>query len=62
MVDLKKLRSVARYVTNREGEKTAVILLIEDFKRLLDDLWKSAPQSRHAATSRPFHTTNCSTS
>lgn len=38
MLDLKKLESEVRYVTNQDGEKTAVILPIEDFEELLEDL------------------------
>jgi PHD/YefM family antitoxin component YafN of YafNO toxin-antitoxin module len=37
MLDLKKLESEVRYVTNREGEKTAVIVPIEEFEELLED-------------------------
>lgn len=38
MLDLKKLESEVQYVTNRDGEKTAVIVPIEDFKELLEDI------------------------
>ena len=38
MVDLKKFESEVQYVTNRNGEKTAVIVPIEDFEELLEDV------------------------
>ena len=38
MLDLKKLESEVRYVTNRDGEKTAVIVPIEEFEELLEDV------------------------
>jgi hypothetical protein len=38
MLDLKKLESEVRYVTNRDGEKTAVIVPIEGFEELLEDV------------------------
>ncbi|HEX8351973.1 MAG TPA: hypothetical protein VF611_03555 [Pyrinomonadaceae bacterium] len=38
MLDLKKLESEVQYVTNPDGDKTAVIVPIEDFKELLEDI------------------------
>jgi PHD/YefM family antitoxin component YafN of YafNO toxin-antitoxin module len=38
MLDLKKLESEVRYVTNRDGQKTAVIVPIEEFEELLEDV------------------------
>ena len=38
MLDLKKLESEVRYITNQDGEKTAVIVPIEDFEELLEDV------------------------
>jgi hypothetical protein len=38
MLDLKKLESEVRYITNQDGEKTAVIVPIEDFGELLEDV------------------------
>jgi PHD/YefM family antitoxin component YafN of YafNO toxin-antitoxin module len=38
MLDLKKLESVVQYITNQSGEKTAVIVPIDDFEELLDDV------------------------
>jgi hypothetical protein len=38
MLDLKKLESEVRYVTNQNGEKTAVIVPIEEFEELLEDV------------------------
>jgi hypothetical protein len=36
MLDIKKL--MIEYVTNREGEKTAVIVPIENFEELMEDI------------------------
>jgi PHD/YefM family antitoxin component YafN of YafNO toxin-antitoxin module len=36
MLDIKKLKM--EYVTNREGEKTAVIVPIENFDELMEDI------------------------
>lgn len=36
MVDLKKYR--LKYVTDRKGKKTDVILKVKDFQELIDDL------------------------
>lgn len=38
MLDLKKLESQVQYVMNSDGEKTAVIVPIEDFRELLEDI------------------------
>ena len=38
MLDLKKLESEVQYITNPDGEKTAVILQIEEFRELLEDI------------------------
>lgn len=38
MLDLKKLESEVQYVTNSDGEKTAVIVPIEEFRELLEDI------------------------
>src|SRR5207237_9605423 len=38
MLDLKKLESEVQYVTNQSGEKTAVIVPIEEFEELLEDV------------------------
>jgi len=38
MLDLKKLESEVRYITNQNGEKTAVIVPIEEFEELLEDV------------------------
>ena len=38
MLDLKKLESEVKCVMNSDGEKTAVIVPIEDFKELLEDI------------------------
>lgn len=38
MLDLKRLETAVQYVTNPNGERVAVILPIEDFKELLEDL------------------------
>jgi hypothetical protein len=38
MLDLKKLESEVQYVTNTDGEKTAVIVPIAEFEELLEDV------------------------
>jgi len=38
MLDMKKLESEVQYVTNQSGEKTAVIVPIERFEELLEDV------------------------
>ena len=38
MLDLKKLESTVQYVTNTDGEKTAVIVPIAEFEELLEDM------------------------
>ena len=38
MLDLKKLESQVQYVTNSNGEKTAVIVPIGEFEELLEDV------------------------
>jgi PHD/YefM family antitoxin component YafN of YafNO toxin-antitoxin module len=38
MLDVRELESKIQYVTNRDGEKTAVIVPYEDFQELLEDL------------------------
>lgn len=38
MLDLKRLESAVQYITNPDGEKTAVILPIEEFRELLEDI------------------------
>ncbi|HYH87305.1 MAG TPA: hypothetical protein VEX60_17770 [Pyrinomonadaceae bacterium] len=38
MLDLKKLESEVQYITNQEGEKTAVIVPIGEFEELLEDV------------------------
>ena len=38
MLDLKKLESEVQYVTNQSGEKTAVIVPIEEFEELMEDV------------------------
>jgi predicted DNA-binding protein len=38
MLDLKKLESRIQYVTNSTGEKTAVIVPIDEFEELLEDV------------------------
>ncbi len=38
MLDLKKLESEVQYITNKDGEKTAVIVPIEGFEELLEDV------------------------
>ena len=38
MLDLKKLKSAVQYVTNTNGEKTAVIVPIDEFEELLEDI------------------------
>ena len=38
MLDLEKLESQVQYVTNSDGEKTAVIVPIGEFEELLEDV------------------------
>lgn len=38
MQDLKKLEAEVQYVTNQNGEKTAVIVPLDDFQDLLEDI------------------------
>ena len=38
MLDLKKLEAEVQYITNPDGEKTAVIVPIAEFEELLDDV------------------------
>jgi hypothetical protein len=38
MLDLKKLEAEVQYVTNPDGEKTAVIVPIAEFEELLEDV------------------------
>jgi hypothetical protein len=38
MLDLKKLEPEVQYITNPDGEKTAVILPIGEFRELLEDI------------------------
>jgi hypothetical protein len=38
MLDLKKLEADVQYVTNQDGEKTAVIVPFEEFQELLEDI------------------------
>lgn len=38
MLDLKKLESQIQYITNLDGEKTAVIVPINEFEELLEDV------------------------
>jgi hypothetical protein len=38
MLDLKKLESEVQYVTNPDGEKTAVIVPIAEFEEPLEDV------------------------
>lgn len=38
MLDLKNLESKIQYVTNQDGERTAVIVPYEEFQELLEDL------------------------
>ena len=38
MLDVRKLEAKIQYVTNQDGEKTAVIVPYEDFQELLEDL------------------------
>ncbi|HVF58012.1 MAG TPA: hypothetical protein VM934_17810 [Pyrinomonadaceae bacterium] len=38
MLDLKKLESEIQYVTNQDGEKTAVIVPFKEFQELLEDV------------------------
>ncbi|HEX8561194.1 MAG TPA: hypothetical protein VF668_24080 [Pyrinomonadaceae bacterium] len=38
MLDLKKLESEVQYITNSDGEKTAVVVPIAEFEELLEDV------------------------
>lgn len=38
MLDLKKLEAGVQYVTNQDGEKTAVIVPFSEFQDLLEDI------------------------
>ena len=38
MLDLKKLESEVQYITNQDGEKSAVIVPIGEFEELLEDV------------------------
>ena len=38
MLDLKKLEAEVQYVTNQDGEKTAVIMPFSEFQVLLEDI------------------------
>jgi PHD/YefM family antitoxin component YafN of YafNO toxin-antitoxin module len=38
MLDLKRLETAVQYVTNLGGERVAVIIPIEEFEELLEDL------------------------
>lgn len=38
MLDLKKLEAEVQYVTNQEGDKTAVIVPSHEFQELLEDI------------------------
>jgi len=38
MLDVSKLEAKIQYVTNQDGEKTAVIIPYEEFQELLEDL------------------------
>jgi hypothetical protein len=38
MLDLKKLEAQVQYVTNQDGEKTAVIVPFGEFQELLEDI------------------------
>jgi PHD/YefM family antitoxin component YafN of YafNO toxin-antitoxin module len=38
MLDLEKLKLSVQFVTNRDGERVAVIVPIEEFEELLEDL------------------------
>jgi hypothetical protein len=38
MLDLKKLEAEVQYVTNQDGEKTAVIVPFDEFQDLLEDI------------------------
>lgn len=38
MLDLKKLEAEVQYVTNQDGEKTAVIVPFSEFQDLLEDI------------------------
>jgi hypothetical protein len=38
MLDLKELEATVQYVTNQDGQKTAVIVPYEEFRELLEDI------------------------
>jgi hypothetical protein len=38
MLDLKKLTATVQYITNQDGEKTAVIVPVAEFDELIADL------------------------
>ena len=38
MLDLEKLKLSFQFVTNREGERVAVIVPVEEFEELMEDL------------------------
>jgi predicted transcriptional regulator len=38
MLDLKRLETAVQYVTNLSGERVAVVVPIEEFEELLEDL------------------------
>ena len=38
MLDLKRLEATVRYVTDEGGERVAVVVPVEEFKELLEDL------------------------
>lgn len=38
MPDIKELEAAVQYVTNRDGEKTAVIVPYNEFRELLEDI------------------------
>jgi hypothetical protein len=38
MLDLKELEAIVQYITNQDGEKTAVIVPYREFRDLLEDV------------------------
>jgi hypothetical protein len=38
MLDLKELEAAVQYVTNQDGEKTAVLVPYREFRELLEDV------------------------
>jgi hypothetical protein len=38
MLDLKELEAAVQYVTNQDGQKTAVIVPYKEFRELLEDI------------------------